>query len=395
MPLFTLEAVKAKHGDSLILHYGDKDQPRFILIDGGPPAVYRTFLRPRLEQIRERWSEGQPLPLEMVMVSHIDADHIAGILDLTKDLIEHRDNPLCDISVLWHNSFDEVVGNKEKDIFSKLLQKVETAGVEEALVEDFKPQERHLAVVAASVGQGRKLRRNAEILGLPTNEPFVGLVSSEAIIQGGAKKRAKFHWGDGLTLTVLGPNRGRIEKLHEKWEKELKEKGPLEAVAANFEDDSPYNLSSIVVLAELGGKRMLLTGDARGDDILTALENAKLLQDEPFKVDLLKMPHHGSHHNIAPVFFQRVIADHYVISGDGGFGNPEEDALKMIVDSRKDDAFTIWMTYRDGPEAREGLEEKLDKFLAARKKKKRKFGVEFCAEGQNSMKIDLLEKVEY
>jgi hypothetical protein len=392
MPLFTLEAVKAKHGDSLILHYGDKDHPRFILIDGGPPTVYRTFLRPRLEQIREQWSEGQPLPLEMVMVSHIDADHIAGILDLTKELIEKRDNPLCDVSVLWHNSFDEVVGNKDKEIFSKLLQKVETAGIEEALLEDFKPEERHLAVVAASVGQGRKLRRNAEILGLPINEPFIGLISSEAVIQG-KKRSARFHWGDGLTLTVLGPNRTRIEKLHEKWEKELKEKGPLEAVkGAAFEDDSPYNLSSIVVLAESGGKTMLLTGDARGDDILTALENAKLIKDEPFKVDLLKMPHHGSHHNIAPVFFQGVVASHYVISGDGGFGNPEEDALKMIVDSREDDDFTVWMTYREG---REGLKEKLDKFLATRKKKKRKYGVEFCADDESSLKVDLLEKVEY
>ena len=36
MALFTLEAIKAKHGDSLILHYGKEDDPRFILIDGGP-----------------------------------------------------------------------------------------------------------------------------------------------------------------------------------------------------------------------------------------------------------------------------------------------------------------------------------------------------------------------
>lgn len=391
MPLFTLEAVKAKHGDSLILHYGDEDKPRFILIDGGPAGVYRSFLRPRLEAIRNTWHENHPLPLEMVMVSHIDADHIAGILDLTKDLIQHKENPLCDISVLWHNSFDEVVGNKDEDLFSKLPKKVLTAGLDDVLPAGFKPEERHIAAVAASVTQGRKLRRSAEILAIPTNDPFVGLVSSEAIIQG-KKRPAKFHWGDDLILTVLGPNRLRIEKLHEKWEKELKAKGPLEAVAAGYEDTSPYNLSSIVVLAELDGKRMLLTGDARGDDVLKAVEEAGLFKDGALHVDLLKMPHHGSHHNIDTDFFEKITADHYVISGDGGFGNPEEDALNMIISSRQDDDFTLWLTYREG---REGLKEKLDKFLAARKKKKRKYGVEFCPDGVDSLKIDLLGKVGY
>ena len=391
MPLFTLEAVRAKHGDSLILHYGSEGEPRFILIDGGPPTVYRTFLRPRLEEIKNHWHPDQPLPLEMVMVSHIDADHIAGILDLTKELIDQEDDPLCDIAVLWHNSFDEVVGNKKKDLFSELPKEVVTAGLEDVLPEGFDPEERHIAAVAASVGQGRRLRRNAESLGIPTNDPFVGLVSSETTIQV-SKKLAKFNWGDGLTLTVLGPNHERIEKLHEKWEKELKDKGPLEAVAAAYEDESPYNLSSIVVLAELDGKRMLLTGDARGDDILKSVEKAGLFEDGVLHVDLLKMPHHGSHYNIDTDFFQKILADHYVISGDGGYGNPEEDALNMIVNARKDDDFTLWLTYRTG---REGLEEKLDKFLATRKKKKRKYGVEFCADGVNSMRIDLLEKVGY
>jgi len=37
------------------------------------------------------------------------------------------------------------------------------------------------------------------------------------------------------------------------------------AEAAAFIDRSPYNLSSIVVLAESDNKKILLTGDGRGD----------------------------------------------------------------------------------------------------------------------------------
>ena len=33
--IFTLEALQAKHGDALLLHYGDAASPRLIVIDGG------------------------------------------------------------------------------------------------------------------------------------------------------------------------------------------------------------------------------------------------------------------------------------------------------------------------------------------------------------------------
>ena len=37
--VFTLEALEAKHGDSLLLHYGTLDAPRLIVIDGGPRRI--------------------------------------------------------------------------------------------------------------------------------------------------------------------------------------------------------------------------------------------------------------------------------------------------------------------------------------------------------------------
>ena len=60
------------------------------------------------------------------------------------------------------------------------------------------------------------------------------------------------------------------------------------------------NLSSIVVLVEVGGQKLLLTGDAHGDDIVKAWEELGLAT--PAKVDLLKMPHHGSIRNCTEKF---------------------------------------------------------------------------------------------
>ena len=79
------------------------------------------------------------------------------------------------------------------------------------------------------------------------------------------------------------------------------------------------------MLAECEGKRMLLTGDARDDHILAGLDEAGIAKDGKTHVDILKLPHHGSIRNMRPEFFERVTADHYVISANGRDGNPETD----------------------------------------------------------------------
>ena len=59
------------------------------MIDGGPRSVYLPHLKPRLQQIRKArdLDRHRPLPVDLLMISHVDDDHIQGILDLTKELI--------------------------------------------------------------------------------------------------------------------------------------------------------------------------------------------------------------------------------------------------------------------------------------------------------------------
>ena len=115
--LFSLEAVFAKEGDALILHYGNATDPKMILIDGGAGGVYADFLQPRLSELRDELGidAADPLPFEMVMVSHIDDDHINGILDLFRDndkaKTKKQPQPYT-IKTLWHNSFDDLLDNR-------------------------------------------------------------------------------------------------------------------------------------------------------------------------------------------------------------------------------------------------------------------------------------------
>src|SRR5262249_30315172 len=140
--------------------------------------------------------------------------------------------------------------------------------------------------------------------------------------------------GNGLKATIVGPLKDQLEALQAEWDKFVKKKAaaPKDKVAeiASYLDKSVTNLSSIVVLVELDGKRILLTGDARGDFVLEGLKAAGALAGT-LHLDVLKVPHHGSNRDVEVEFFEQVTADHYVISADGKFGNPDPDMLEMIA----------------------------------------------------------------
>jgi hypothetical protein len=198
--------------------------------------------------------------------------------------------------------------------------------------------------VLASIQQGAQLRSDTESLDFPLNPEFKGkLILAD-------KKSKPIDMEEGLKFTVVGPMTEELKALHEKhqkWLKDLKAKGktPEEALSA-YVDKSVPNLSSIVVLAEVGGKKMLLTGDARGDKVLKGLELVGFVKKGgKLKVDLLKVPHHGSDNNLEADFFERIIAKHYVFSGNGEHGNPERESLQMLLDARGDDDYEVHLTY--------------------------------------------------
>jgi len=340
-----------------MLHYGAEDDPRHIMIDGGPKGVYVPHLKPRIKQIRDnrKLADNQPLEVDLMMVSHVDDDHIQGILDLTKELITtkmEKKPPLVRISGLWHNSFDNIIGNTPPELtaaFHSEFGPASMGGDPPDLTIDKDDEDEETIVsslkVLASIQQGAQLRSDAiNNLDIPLNPEFDGklILATEP--------GTPLDMGNGLTFTVAGPMVPELKELHKKhqeWLKELKAAGKTpEEVLAAYVDKSVPNLSSLVVVAESGGKRILLTGDARGDKILEGLELVGLLTDGgTMHIDVLKAPHHGSSNNLDNDFFERITADHYVFSGNGEHGNPERESLEMLLNARGDADYTIHLTY--------------------------------------------------
>lgn len=334
---FELEALNAHEGDCLLLHYGDGQDPNLVIVDGGPAGVYANVLLPRLEALRKTRRGGGRLPVRALVVSHIDDDHINGVQALLDEEVDRKDNhqPLrMQIETLWHNTFDDIVGNHATPAtLTKTAATTAEAGEPGLALSD----PGRAAAVLASVGQGRNVRDAAKKLSIELNFECGGRLIT--------RPHAPIDMRDGLTFTVIGPSKARINALQREWDNQLKKSNLTRTVVAEIADRAVANLSSIVVLAERGGKSILLTGDARGDDVVDGLKEAgRLAGDGTFRCDVLKVPHHGSGRNVDQNFFATILAKHYVISADGRHGNPDRKMLDDLLAARADDRFTLWFT---------------------------------------------------
>lgn len=382
--MFTLEALQANDGDCLLLHYQPSaGTPVRVLIDGGSTGVYSAILKPRLDQLRDK----KPLRLRMAMVSHIDSDHISGVLDLLKALEEQQadgEDGFCQIQTLWHNSFETLHGGKTAVAQSATV----TASIDGVVPPDDRLDWSTQAVVA-SVPQGNQLRKSAVQLTVPINQGAGG-----DLVTAPAHGQKIVTIADGLTFMVLAPNDVQLTRLREEFQKasdKIKRGASDAAVGADYLNNTVPNMSSIVVLAEAAGRggtrrRMLLTGDARGDVLLESLELAGLMDRGRCHVDLLKIQHHCSSHSTTQDFFERVTADRYVISGNGKHDIPHADALAWLSAARAKQPYDAYMTNRIGV-----LDNKktLDTFLASEAKNEPTHAYHFRNEKDLSISVDL------
>lgn len=356
--MLTFDFLDARHGDCFLVRWDAEDargrprDERVMLVDGGPAGVYRASLQGRLHELtgrnggrasreggqgRERGrgvdtpahdgpsSSGSPPHLDVVCLSHVDDDHAGGLVRLFRDMRQAQQDGEAlpyDVDALWFNSVEDLVDHRAPGLSASVHPLLERAAASDA-------------AVTASYNQGRDIRDAAAALHLDGNAPFRSPLTEGA--------EATLH---DLDVTVVAPDEGALAELEEKWRK-AKRRGDPEVISAAYADSSVQNLSSIVLLLRHEDGTALLTGDARGDHVLAGLRALDLLDDDaPLHLDLLKLPHHGSDRNVEPDFFERIRADHYVISADGvRHHHPGEDTLRLLVESRApEDEYVVHLT---------------------------------------------------
>ena len=169
-----LHVVQAEYGDCLILESETGKNSTTVLIDGGPYQTFEKHLKPTLQKLPIKGK------LDLVVLSHIDNDHIIGLLDLLEEIKEQREKgtkELVRISKLWHNSFNDLLQiNEDPGTFLKnSLLAMNFRSKEEQ-----KKMERSItSIIMKGFQQATDLTSLAKLLNIPINPEFGKLVLIE------------------------------------------------------------------------------------------------------------------------------------------------------------------------------------------------------------------------
>lgn len=365
-----IEMLPASEGDCILVTLPDADIR--ILIDGGIGDTYKNNLRERLLQLK---SENKVINL--LVVTHIDNDHIGGIIELLKDNGSNTESRIIKIDNIWHNSyrhlqFDRVpeTGTAEKQILGKII--ADGAAQENRQREGGRREISALqgTTLAALILQG----------GYFWNQQFDGMAVRSHL--------GKIQLGEGCMLRVLLPGHKELEELAKEWRYQLKRSrfsfqlsedvlfddafeyyyrylaekstGERKQIAAKrrdndreksmeelagyrgISDDSRTNLSSISFLLEYRGKRVLFLAD-------NIAEHALKMTGEEIYFDAVKLPHHGSIKNLSDAFLNQCATDKYLISTNSSkHGHPDLETLAKIINKSTDYKKKIFFNYETG-----------------------------------------------
>jgi beta-lactamase superfamily II metal-dependent hydrolase len=183
----------------------------------------------------------------------------------------------------------------------------------------------------------------------------------------------------GLKMFVLSPGAEKLKKLRKKYAEPAlpleKEEGMEISVAKtargddyaiklmdfdleNWEEDGNVdNGSSISLLTDLNGFKILWLADAHPKDIVAGLENLGYTPQRPLSCDWVKVTHHGSKGNNSDDLYDRIRCSNYLFSVDGENLHylPNKEAIARILRNKSRNIFnqpySFYFTY-DNPTLR-------------------------------------------
>lgn len=329
-----IEMGKALHGDCLLVEWGGANGNHRMLIDGGPIGAYEAL------EARMAALSANERSFELMVLSHVDTDHIEGLVRL---LAEPKVQWPFSVKDVWFNGWNHMVeepvlGGRQGEFFSALLQHRLPPGGWNGAFEG------------------------------------AGVVVSES----GALPVVRV--SGGMKLTLLSPTRPKLDKMREAWKNDLKKTGiapgdvdaaweelstqkkylPKEGLLSSSSssiatilkrqfkpDNSAANGASIAFLAEHAVGSCLFLADAHPDVVAASLK--RLLHErgaKRLKVDAVKVAHHGSKDNTDEALALLIESPRFLFSTNGAqFQHPDEEVVARFIDAAGGKPITLYFNY--------------------------------------------------
>lgn len=305
--MINLKSLPAHDGDCFIIQYGEEKKAFFnILVDGGRGQQVVRQLLCETEIINDKNEN-----IDLLILTHIDADHIQGILKLFSN------------SSFNKNCIKKVLFNSR----TLLSQKFDIRVVKDEQLEIVQAKD------IISFKQGESLEAYLDDLNIEKMK-IVDSYSDPIEI-------------NNAVITILTPDEESLRKLYVNWDKEFQNEevdNPISGMNTDYdtylgdiiknkfqEDRAIVNGSSISFILEYDGKRILMLADAHPSSVKDKIE--ELYGKDEVNFDLVKISHHGSKANTSDELLSHISCEKYLISSNSGnkHGFPHKEALSRIV----------------------------------------------------------------
>jgi hypothetical protein len=290
-----IKYLKAGSGDAILIQDGTYN----ILIDGGNDF---TYVR---DEVTKIFNAGQKL--DLVIVTHHDDDHIAGIISLLRAAIggDFGEEFIKEILFNSPRKIRGLIPSADHNTLSyRQAQDLENLLVSYTAKWD----------IATADNPARTFGAITLRFLSPVKEVLETYSSAE-----GAYLTSDYRCDWDSSMASL--------------ERYLDDKS---------QDDSESNKTSVVILAETPEKKVLLTGDCvpeRMEEILLKLQEEN--PGNPVHFDYVKLPHHGSYRSLSRAILSKIDCSKFIISTNSKkYYLPNKRAILKVakfVHQQKDD----------------------------------------------------------
>jgi beta-lactamase superfamily II metal-dependent hydrolase len=297
---YEYEVLKLGNADAIFIRHYVNDIPYVILIDAGNVTDWEKIKR----HLNTYYNTNT---IDLAVCTHPDQDHIGGFFGLLEDE---------DITISEFWLIDPAAYLDENDI--KHYQTKE--GAMNAVRKIFnKPNDESQNLIDILIDR-KDINAKTVIAG-----------GEHSILPIKVVAPTKDYYGEVVKNMVEDYGCAKVYEEADTTEYDEAEQVSVDTAKSSIDtcddDTSPYNQSSIVILYEPeNSKKILFTGDACCASLVKMIEDYPEIKN----IDLLKVPHHGSKHNLSSAIIDTLQPKTSYISAKGTRKHPSSAIVNYL-----------------------------------------------------------------